>query len=107
MGRMTPRRTRIALLLALAAAALLLALVSPTFALSVLPVLALAAALLAGTFPGEDLLERWRERRAAPVPARRPTAVARLRSATYVRPVGRAATFALAMRPPPRIAVPA
>lgn len=105
MVRMTPRQTRFALLSALVVVALLLVDVSPAFALSVVPVLGLVAALIAGAFPGEALIERLRERRAMPARARRAPAAMRLRPSTFVRPVGRAATFALAMRPPPRAAV--
>jgi hypothetical protein len=101
MVRPSPRQIRLALLCALAGAALLMADVSPAFALSVVPVLALVAALIAGAFPGEELIERLRERRAMPAPSRRPVAAPRSRPPAYVRPVGRAAAFALAMRPPP------
>ena len=105
MVRLTPRQTRVALLSALVVVALLMVDVSPAFALSIVPVLGLVAALIAGAFPGEELIERLRERRAMPVRARRGSAAMRPRPVAYVRPVGRAATFALAMRPPPRAAV--
>jgi hypothetical protein len=95
------RRTRTGLLLALAASAALLAIVEPAFALSAVPGLALVAALVCGAFPGERILARWRERRARTVRVRRPPAAPRPRPTGYVRPVGCAAAFALAMRPPP------
>jgi hypothetical protein len=105
MVRLTPRQTRFALLSALVVVALSMADVSPAFALSVVPVLGLVAALIAGAFPGEALIERLRERRAMPVRGRRVSRSAPLRAPVYVRPVGRAAAFALAMRPPPVAAV--
>ena len=81
-----------------------LALVSPAFLLCAVPMLVLSAMLAAGRFPGEELIAEIRERRNS-VPRRRagqePAAVRR--PAAFVRPVGRAATFALAMRPPPAI----
>jgi hypothetical protein len=104
MRRPSPRQTRFALLSALVLVALLVADVSPAFALSIVPVLALVGALIAGAFPGEELIDRLRERRAVPVRHRRTPRVARMRRAVYVRPVGRAAAFALAMRPPPATA---
>lgn len=77
---------------------------SPGFALSAVPALLLAVSLLVGRFPGEELLAEIRERRrAAPQRrARREPAAARHIN-TFVRPVGRAAAFALAMRPPPAV----
>jgi hypothetical protein len=105
MVRLTPRQTRVALLSALVVVALLMVDVSPAFALSVVPVLGLVAALIVGAFPGEELIGRLRERRAMPVRACRAPVAVRLRPVAYVRPVGRAATFALAMRPPPGVAV--
>ncbi len=101
MRRLAPRLTRFALLLTLALVALLLIALSPALALGAVPVLAIFGALIAGTFPGEELLERLRERRAAPIARRRGGAAVTPRRAVYVRPVGRAAAFALAMRPPP------
>ncbi|WP_445149691.1 hypothetical protein [Baekduia sp. Peel2402] len=104
MRRLTPRQTRFALLCALVGVGLAIADVSPTFALSVVPVLGLVAALIAGAFPGERLIERLRERRSMPRPRRAILRAVRPRPAAYVRPVGRAAAFALAMRPPPAVA---
>jgi hypothetical protein len=104
MPRPTPRQTRLALLGALLVVALSVADVSPAFALSIVPVLALVGALIVGAFPGEELIDRLRERRAVPVRHRRALRVARMRRDVYVRPVGRAAAFALAMRPPPAAA---
>jgi hypothetical protein len=95
------RLIRVALLGAVGSAALLVADVSPGFALSVVPMLLLAAALIAGAFPGERVIERLRGRRATPAARRARPADVRPRPAGYVRPVGRAAVFALAMRPPP------
>jgi hypothetical protein len=93
---------RFALLGALVVVALVTADVAPAFALSIVPVLGLVAALIAGAFPGEELIDRLRERRASrPRPLRGMAAAPRLRLAVFVRPVGRAAAFALAMRPPP------
>ena len=64
---------------------------SPGFALSAIPALLLVVSLLAGRFPGEELLAEIRERRrAAPQRrARREPAAAR-HTNTFVRPVGRA-----------------
>ena len=104
MRESAPRWTRFALLCVLAAAALLLAEVSPAFALSVVPLIGLVAALIAGRFPGEKLINRLRERRAKRVKRRRPAGRLRIPSAGYVRPVGRLLAFALAMRPPPATA---
>ena len=99
--RSTPPLTRLALLGVVVGCALLLAAVSPAFALSVAPVLALLAALIAGTFPGEDLMQRIRERRSLPVKRRRLAGAPSPPVAVFVRPTGRRLAFALAMRPPP------
>jgi hypothetical protein len=104
MRRPAPRQIRFALLSALLVVALVAADVSPAFALSLVPVLGLVAALVAGAFPGEALIDRLRERRAVPARPRRAPRVARMRRPDHVRPVGRAAAFALAMRPPPAAA---
>jgi len=81
------------------------ALVSPLFVLCALPILGLVALLTLGRFPGEELIERIRERH-APQPRRRRRVLATRRwISTFVRPVGLAATFALAMRPPPAAGV--
>lgn len=85
-------------------AVLALAFTSPAFLLCAVPLLVLVALLAIGRFPGEELLAEIRERRSS-VPRGRvgqePAAVRR--PAAFVRPVGRAATFALAMRPPPAL----
>jgi len=104
MRRLTPRHISAALLCVLVGAALLVADVSPEFALSAVPALALAAALIFGAFPGAELIDRLRERRSMPTRRRAAAAAPRLRPAAYVRPVGRAMAFALAMRPPPAVA---
>ena len=100
MRRLTPRQTRLVALCTLAAAALLLATASPAFALSLVPVFALVAALIVGRFPGEELIERLRERRSARGRTLRAPGSFRARPVVYVRPTGRALAFALAMRPP-------
>lgn len=104
MRRPAPRLIRFALLCALAAVSFLLIAASPALALGAVPVIAIFGALVAGAFPGEELIDRLRERRAVPAPRRRGGSTVRTRRAVYVRPVGRAATFALAMRPPPAAA---
>jgi len=78
---------------------------SPHIALLLAPAVALGLFLAFGLYPGEELLQAWREARAAPRPARRLAPVVRLRPVDYVRPVGHAAAFASAMRPPPATAV--
>jgi len=105
MRRPTSRLTRLLILCALAAAALLLATASPGFALSLVPLFALAAALVVGIFPGEELIERLRERRSMQRRTVRAPVATRVRPVLYVRPTGRALAFALAMRPPPAAAV--
>jgi hypothetical protein len=102
MRRPTPRQIRFALLGALVFVALLTADVAPAVALSIVPLLGLVAALIVGAFPGEELIDRLRERRTERPRHRRGTAAApRPLLTVFVRPVGRAAAFALAMRPPP------
>ena len=88
---------------ALAVTALLLATVAPAFALAVAPVLVLVAALISGTFPGEDLIDRIREQRSVRPSSRRCGRAPRPRAVAYVRPAGRLLAFALAMRPPPAL----
>jgi hypothetical protein len=92
--------SRIAYLLALLGAGVVVIAVSPEFALVLAPVFALLTALVLGMFPGEDLLERIRTRR-CPQPRRRPTNATPRRRTLPVRRVGRAVAFALAVRPPP------
>jgi len=104
MRRPTPRRFRLASLGLVAAGALLAIGLSPEFALSVLPALALVVALILGAFPGAELIDWLRECRSRPTGRRRPVDTPRQRCAPYVRPAGRAMAFALAMRPPPAAA---
>jgi hypothetical protein len=81
------------------------ALAAPGFAAEFAPLFVLVALYLLGRFPGEEMIERLRERhrRRAPRATSQSHPVPR---APFVRPVGRAAGFALAVRPPPAVLLP-
>lgn len=81
-------------------------LLSPGALLALAPAVVLFAALLSGSMPGEELLERLRAR--FEPRARRPRRP-RLRpyAAVYLRRTGRLIAAALAVRPPPRAAATA
>jgi hypothetical protein len=76
---------------------------SPHVALLLSPALVLLVLLSGGLFPGERALERLRARYEQPRnrPLARPTAPP---APMFVRRTGRLIAFALAVRPPPRIA---
>jgi uncharacterized membrane protein YccC len=102
MPRMRITRSGTLLVSALLVVAAVTALTAPGLAVDLAPFFVLIGLYLVGRFPGEEIIERLRERyqRLAP----------RLRSpsrplprAPFVRPVGRAAAFALAVRPPPAL----
>jgi hypothetical protein len=77
-----------------------LALVASAFVLAAAPGLALALALAAGWFPGEDVIARLRHRRAGNRRTRAPTRVVARPSA--IRRASRLLIcFSLANRPPP------
>lgn len=73
--------------------------VDTRLALELVPVFAVFAALAFGRFPGEQFIERLR--RTPGRRPRRPVLASRIYRAPFVRRVGRAAAFALSMRPPP------
>lgn len=92
---------------ALASLAVLFAVVAwvaPQGAAMLLPAFALVALIIAGLFPGDDLIHRLRRRLSRRRPAR-PIVARPARISTIRRRVGRALAFALAMRPPPAAAV--
>jgi hypothetical protein len=72
----------------------------PGLALAMAPAVLMLCLFTCGVRPGEALLERLLERRAAP-PARRAVSSAPPRLALVLRPAGRLIASALAMRPPP------
>ncbi len=72
-------------------------------ALMLVPAAVLSVLLLHGVAPGEELIDRWRNRRAAVRRLRAPRDVARPRVVTRVRHAGRVIAFGLATRPPPAV----
>lgn len=78
---------------------------SPDVALLLAPALLLLLVLVVGVFPGEEAIARARARRTRARPSRAPGRVLRPVLPDVVRPAGAALAFALAMRPPPAVAL--
>lgn len=94
-----PRRSLLTLI-GLIALVALAGIADHGLALTLAPAVLLLAMFAGGFRPGEALIERLREQRAAPRPLRATSArIPQL--ALVVRPVGRLIASALAMRPPP------
>lgn len=102
IGRARARPVPLALLLAVVALA---ALTSLTAVLMLAPALLLVALLLAGRTPGEELMLRWQRRRDRPRDRRAAALPVPRYAALFVRWDERMSASALAMRPPPAVAV--
>ncbi len=94
-----PRRSLFAFL-GLITLVVIAGIVDHGLAMTLAPTVVLLAMFARGVRPGEKLIERLRERRAAPRPIRA-TSVRIPRLTLVVRPAGRLIASALAMRPPP------
>jgi hypothetical protein len=94
-----PRRSLLTLV-ALIAIVVVAGIADHGLALTLAPAVLLLATFAGGYRPGEALIERLRERRAAPR-AIRATSARIPHLALVVRPAGRLIASALAMRPPP------
>jgi hypothetical protein len=101
MRSLRPTAARAAILCALTGGVVAAGMTDPAFALSMVPLVLLVAALTVGWYPGERTIARLRAARYRPPAFARPANAAVRPLTLFVRPVGHAFAFALAVRPPP------
>ncbi len=102
MRKVRVTRAGALVLCALLGAIVVTAQISPGLAAGFAPFFLLVGLLAIGHFPGEEMIDRLRSRYRQP--ARRPASSVRPAGRVpFVKRVGRAAAFALAVRPPPAL----